>query len=313
MGEQRFDYHYGNEAEQYSFYRIPKVLIVDDRFKGLSTDAKLLYGLMLDRMSLSVKSGWFDEENRVFIHFALNDIMEQLNCQHGKAIKLLAELDDTKGIGLIRRVKQGQGRPAKIYVMKAATSAQPRLPNNGNQDFSKPALQTAENRKSRLPKTGSADFPKSERNNTEINNTDFSETDLSIHPALGASDLMDMNGLRQTVKENIDYDILLQDHRYDRDRLDEIVDLIVETLCSTKPMICVSGDDFPATLVKEKLLKLDSQHIEYVFECLDKNTTYVRNIKKYLLATLFNAPSTIDSYYSALVNHDLYGDGSRGW
>ena len=123
---------------------------------------------------------------------------------------------------------------------------------------------------------------------------------------------MDVNGLRQTVKENIDYDILLQDHRYDRDRMDEIVDLIVETLCSTKPTICVSGDDFPATLVKEKLLKLDSQHIDYVFECLDKNTTYVRNIKKYLLATLFNAPSTIDSYYSALVNHDLYGDGSRG-
>ena len=312
MGEQRFDYHYGNEAEQYSFYRIPKILIVDDRFKNLSTDAKLLYGLMLDRMSLSVKSGWFDEENRVFIYFALNDIMEQLNCQHGKAIKLLAELDDTKGIGLIRRVKQGQGRPAKIYVMKAATPAQPRLPNNGNQDFSKPELQTAENRKSRLPKTGSADFPKSERNNTEINNTDLSDTDPSIHPALGASDLMDANGLRQTVKENIDYDILLQDHRYDQDRLDEIVDLIVETLCSTKLTICVSGDDFPATLVKEKLLKLDSQHIEYVFECLDKNTTYVRNIKKYLLATLFNAPSTIDSYYSALVNHDLYGDGSRG-
>lgn len=312
MGEQRFDYHYGNEAEQYSFYRIPKILIVDDRFKGLSTDAKLLYGLMLDRMSLSVKSGWFDEENRVFIHFALNDIMEQLNCQHGKAVKLLAELDDTKGIGLIRRVKQGQGRPAKIYVMKAVIPAQPRLPNNGNQDFSKPELQTAENRKSRLPKTGSADFPKSERNNTEINNTDLSDTDPSIHPALGASDSMDVDGLRQTVKENIDYDILLQDHRYDRDRLDEIVDLIVETLCSTKPTICVSGDDFPATLVKEKLLKLDSQHIDYVFECLDKNTTYVRNIKKYLLATLFNAPSTIESYYSALVNHDLYGDGSRG-
>lgn len=312
MGEQRFDYHYGNEAEQYSFYRIPKILIMDNRFKGLSTDAKLLYGLMLDRMSLSVKSGWFDEGNRVFIHFALNDIMEQLNCQHGKAVKLLAELDDAKGIGLIRRVKQGQGRPAKIYVMKAALPAQPRLPNNGNQDFSKPKLQTAENRKSRLPKTGSADFLKSERNNTEINNTDLSDTDPSIHPALGASDLMDVDGWRQMIKENIDYNILLQDHRYDRDRLDEIVDLIVETLCSTKPTICVSGDDFPAALVKEKLLKLDSQHIDYVFECLDKNTTYVRNIKKYLLATLFNAPSTIDSYYSALVNHDLYGDGSRG-
>ncbi|UOO38360.1 helix-turn-helix domain-containing protein [Oscillospiraceae bacterium CM] len=117
---------------------------------------------------------------------------------------------------------------------------------------------------------------------------------------------------REMVLENLEYDLLVQDRKTNRERLDEIVDLIVETLCSTKPTICVSGDDYPASLVKEKLLRLTSTHMDYVFECLDKNTTYVRNIKKYLLATLFNAPSTIDSYYSALVNHDLYGDGSRG-
>ena len=117
---------------------------------------------------------------------------------------------------------------------------------------------------------------------------------------------------REMVRENLEYDLLVQDRKTNRERLDEIVDLIVETLCSTKPTICVSGDEYPASLVKEKLLRLTSTHLDYVFECLDKNTTYVRNIKKYLLATLFNAPSTIDSYYSALVNHDLYGDGSRG-
>ena len=116
---------------------------------------------------------------------------------------------------------------------------------------------------------------------------------------------------KEMVRENLEYDLLVQDRKTNRERLDEIVDLIAETLCSTKPTICVSGDDYPASLVKEKLLRLTSTHMDYVFECLDKNTTYVRNIKKYLLATLFNAPSTIDSYYSALVNHDLYGDGSR--
>lgn len=116
---------------------------------------------------------------------------------------------------------------------------------------------------------------------------------------------------REMVRENLEYDLLVQDRKTNRERLDEIVDLIIETLCSTKPTICVSGDDYPASLVKEKLLRLTSTHMDYVFECLDKNTTYVHNIKKYLLATLFNAPSTIDSYYSALVNHDLYGDGSR--
>ena len=116
--------------------------------------------------------------------------------------------------------------------------------------------------------------------------------------------------LKELVLENLEYEFIKRTH--DKERLDEIVDIIVETLCSTKPTICVSGDDFPAALVKEKLLKLNSMHMEYVFECLDKNTTYIRNIKKYLLATLFNAPSTIDSYYSALVNHDMYGDGLRG-
>ena len=116
-------------------------------------------------------------------------------------------------------------------------------------------------------------------------------------------DGMGYDKTKETVKNSIEYEIIVD--RFNRDRLDEIVDLIAETLCSTKPTICVSGDDYPASLVKSKLLKLNSMHIQYVFDCLDKNTTYIRNIKKYLLATLFNAPSTIDNYYSALVNHDM--------
>lgn len=111
--------------------------------------------------------------------------------------------------------------------------------------------------------------------------------------------------LKKLVLENLEYEFIKRTH--DKERLDEIVDIIVETLCSTKPTINISGEEYPARLVKEKLLRLDSSHIDYVFECLQKTTTYVRNIKRYLLATLFNAPSTIGNYYSALVNHDLYG------
>lgn len=116
---------------------------------------------------------------------------------------------------------------------------------------------------------------------------------------------------RETVRENIEYDCFVSDPKQNRERLDEVVDLIAETLCSRKDFIVIAGDEYPAALVKDKLLKINSSHIEYVFDCLNQNTTYVRNIKKYMLA-LFNAPSTIDSYYSALVNHDLYGDGLRG-
>ena len=112
--------------------------------------------------------------------------------------------------------------------------------------------------------------------------------------------------LKETVYENIEYEHFKQYGRAGiRERLDEVADLIIETLCATRDTIHVAGDDYPAMLVKDKLLKINSMHIEYVFDCLDKNTTYVRNIKRYLLTTLFNAPSTIDSYYTALVNHDM--------
>ena len=109
-------YFYGHEAEQYAFYRIPKVLISDPRFRNVSTDAKLLYGLMLDRMSLSVKNGWLDNHGRVYIFFVVDEIQELLQCGHEKAVKLLAELDSDRGIGLIERVKRGQGKPTIIYV-----------------------------------------------------------------------------------------------------------------------------------------------------------------------------------------------------
>ena len=117
---------------------------------------------------------------------------------------------------------------------------------------------------------------------------------------------------RELILENIEYDYLIQNHRLDRDRLDELVELMVDTVCSNREMIRIAGDDYPAEVVKSRFLKLNSSHIEYVLDRMRENTTYVRNIKKYLLASLFNAPSTIGSYYSALVNHDMYGDGLRG-
>ena len=113
----------------------------------------------------------------------------------------------------------------------------------------------------------------------------------------------------EIIKENIEYDILIQNPRTDKDRLDEIVELILETVCTSRRTIRIAGDDHPAELVKSKFLKLNSSHIEFVFDCLHENTTKIRNIKQYLRAVLFNAPSTIDHYYSALVNHDLYGGG----
>lgn len=117
-----FPYYYGSEAEQYAFFRIPKLLISDERFRSISTDAKLLYGLMLDRMSLSMRNGWLDKENRVYIYFSVEEVMETLNCKSEKATKLLAELDGKKGVGLIERIRQGQGKPSIIYVKNFAAN-----------------------------------------------------------------------------------------------------------------------------------------------------------------------------------------------
>ena len=115
----------------------------------------------------------------------------------------------------------------------------------------------------------------------------------------------------ELILENIEYDCLIQNHRLDRDRLDELVELMVDTVCSNREMIRIAGDDYPAEVVKSRFLKLNSSHIEYVLDRMRENTTYVRNIKKYLLAALYNAPVTMDSYYTSLVNHDLYGSGDR--
>lgn len=167
---------------------------------------------------------------------------------------------------------------------------------------------------------------KPEQENRAQSNKDKSNTDLSITepsnpirsnpPApegRNGTDGMEAREIyREIVYGNIEYDILREDNMVNRDQLDEIAELIVDTVCSARKTIRIAGDDYPAEVVKSRFLKLDSSHVQYVIDCMKNNTTYVRNIKKYLLAALYNAPSTINSYYSSLVQHDLYGGGERG-
>ena len=156
--------------------------------------------------------------------------------------------------------------------------------------------------------------------NKEISSTQGSSPIPSSPPTPGvrSRDRTGRDGMREReryreiILENIDYDILTQDERLDKDRLDELVELMVDTVCSNRDMIRIAGDDYPAEVVKSRFLKINSSHIEYVLDRMRENTTYVRNIKKYLLAALYNAPATESSYYTSLVSHDLYGDGQRG-
>ena len=158
--------------------------------------------------------------------------------------------------------------------------------------------------------------------NTNQTKTDLSSTELSnpipSNPPTPAGARMGMDRMgarecyREVILDNIEYSYLVQDSHIDREQLDEIVDLIVDTVCSARKVIRIAGDDYPAEVVKSRFMKLDSSHVQYVMDCMKDNTSYVRNIKKYLLAALYNAPATINSYYSSLVQHDMYGDGQRG-
>ena len=315
-----FDYFYGGQSETFSYYRIPRLLITGQQFKGLSTDAKLLYGLLLDRMGLSSRNGWYDELGRVYIYYPLDEIQADLNCGHDKAVKLLAELDTGKGIGLIERVKQGQGRPAKIYVKQFTTTEipqppapppepdepNPRLLKTGSQDFGISEVLTAENQTSRLLKNGSADFGKSDGSYNNIIYPENSYLDPSIYPSQSiAVRQMDRCECREEVKENIEYQRLAEQYGYEE--VDAILDLITDTLCSTSPTIRIGGSEIPIEAAKDRFWRLEQSHIEYVFDRMKENTTKIRNIRGYLLTALYNAPVTIGHYFQAEVQHDLYG------
>lgn len=316
IAETAFEYYYGDESNQFSFYRIPRELVTGDRFKRLSTDAKLLYGLLLDRMGLSAKNGWYDENGRVFIYYTLDEIQDDLSCGHEKAVKLLSELDSGKGFGLIERVKQGQGRPTKIFVKRFTTravppqpvapQAVPRLPIFGSQDFGKAEVKSSEKQKSRLPVFGSADFGKSDASYIESNQTDSIQLNPSIHPSVSSLDgsrLMDRSDCQEEVRENIQYEELCR--QYNFEDVDEVVELICDVLCTTRPTVRIGGEDIPTAQAQDRFYRLDHGHLEYVFDCLRRNTTQIRNIRAYLLTALYNAPVTISNYYQAAVQHDF--------
>ena len=208
------------------------------------------------------------------------------------------------------------------------------LPTLENPTLGNPTLENPTQEKPTLenPMQLNKDIQKTDLSKKEKSNTDLSSNhsipilspnpsplrEETAEPERKGTEAADAYSVyEEIIKDNIDYDILLQDKRIDKDRLNEIVDLILETVCTARKQIRIAGDDYPAELVKAKFMKLNSSHIEFVLDCMQENTTKIRNIKQYLKAVLFNAPSTIDSYYTALVAHDmasgkLYGNQKSG-
>jgi len=330
----KFDYYYGIEAEQFSFYRVPRLLIKDNRFKGLSSDAKLLYGLMLDRMSLSMKNGWLDEENRAYIIYTIDNIMEDLGCGKDKAIKVLAELDTNKGIGLVERIRRGLGKPDIIYVKNFVI-----IEENGEKPGNSKGVEDADLQKSEKPtsrsgnvrvqEVGKADFKESEiptlrsgeirlqevgesdPNYTNYNNTDLSQTNPIYQSSDDRMDGTDeVLTYMELIKENLEYDYHMKyDSSNDRELFEDIYNLVCDVVCVKRKTIRIGGEDYPYELVKSRFLKLNHSHIEYVRGRLQETTTKITNIRAYLLTTLYNAPATISHFYQQEVQHDMYGGG----
>ena len=181
-------------------------------------------------------------------------------------------------------------------------------PDMGIPDTAKPCT---ENPAQLNTKKSSKETSKTDLSSTELSNPIQSNPPTPVGARMGTDGMGARECYREVILDNIEYSYLVQDSHIDRDQLDEIVDLIVDTVCSARKVIRIAGDDYPAEVVKSRFMKLDSSHVQYVMDCMKDNTTYVRNIKKYLLAALYNAPVTMDSYYTSLVSHDLYGSGDR--
>lgn len=446
MSTVSFDYYYGNESEQFIFYRIPKLLFTDDRFSELSIEAKVLYGIMLDRMGLSIKNKWFDEQKRVYIVFTVDKIMDLLHCREQKANKLLKDLEE---IGLIEKRRNGLGKPNFIYIknflgfykknddgMKKTVETPENsedeteiveeieeetdyFSEQNDENLPKSQMQNCENHNSRNVKITNQELPKSQTINTLlINDTDFSNTDFNdtkkinhtvsinnnqYHPSylshLSKTDEIDeidtiiysdtekkeeekctidkeleeqlyksnndeipydypkclinlqrevaqkklkeqqqkvekMNdttntnteekpkpkqqffidkGLQEqmckaTILRNINYRFLAENERtkYNIQLINNMVDIMVSMIISNKTTIRISGEEIPQKMVKERLLKLNSEHITYVLECLNRTKNKIHNIRAYYISALYNAPETIDAYYQAEVNYDMY-------
>ena len=295
-----YDYFYGAQADQFSFIRIPTVLFSQEQFKSISPEAKVLYGILLKRMDLSAKNGWFDDQGRVYIICTLEEIMETLNCGNQKAVKLMDELEEK--IGLIERKRQGLGKPNLIYVKNFICPVD-KVDNSSPSHFLK-----CENHTSGDVKITLQEVRKSHGSNTDNNDTDNRYTENPIYPGRDEEEMRARMICKSFFEDQIEYDYLLDQYPYERETIRGILDLLVDTYCSKRKYIRVAGDDKPADVVKSQIAKLNSSHIQYVMDCLKENTTDVRNIKQYLLAALYNAPTTISPYYQAKVNYDFYGN-----
>ena len=297
----KFNYYYGKEAENFSFFRIPKLLFTDPIFAKLSSDAKVLYGILLDRMNLSMKNNWIDEENKVYIIFTIEEIAEIMCCATQKATKILQELDDKKGIGLIEKKRLGLGKPNILYVknfiIQEEKEKTPKQDKITNQELWKSQFKNDENHNSGNVNFTKQELLKSQCNKTNINKTEYSDTEYNNTSSISPSEEnrkedMEAEEITKILKQNINYTFLVEEQPQEKEKIDLVIDLMSEAIQS-KTDIRINRRMIAYETVKEQFLSLQKEHISYVLLVLDENKRKITNLRAYLLSLLYNAPVNI--------------------
>lgn len=318
------DYYCGTEAEQFSFIRVPKILVKDESFRSISNTAKLMYGLLLDRMSLSVRNGWLDSENRVYIYYKIEELTEELNCSKPKVIKLMSELE---GIGLIERKKRGFGKPDMIYVKKfirneenGEKEAEKKVNTDDDSDYlpQRSNFFTIADKSAAECHTADADAAKRENgmrsniftshgkkillhevkkfypNNTEYNNTEYNNLSFT-----------DMTGKRSDNSHCSTVCDVCDNHNGSEQMLRKVIDrLITDVMTTDEKYLRVCGNYMNSDMVKEQFSQLGELHIEYVISTMRIFNRTVHNMKSYLLTALYQTSLLDTDCINAQLEHN---------
>lgn len=303
-----FEYYYGNQTETFNFVRVPWVLFTYPAFAKLSNDAKMLYALLLDRMSLSRQNEWFDEDNRVYIIYTVEEAAATLNCCSEKASKLFKELDDVNGIGLITRKRRGLGKPSIIYVKNFIIDENPddsdsknsRDEESRSQDKGISELQSTENPVSCAEENRVLEPDNSEAIKNNIIKTDISNTEYQSYRSVGGCERDEATAI---VNDNISYDIITESNSSIADMITEIRNIMVDVICGDRQVI-ISGKVVPAETAKSTFMKLTDEHIIYVIDNISKLEGKIQCPDKYICTALYNAAYTCNiSLFTGFTAH----------
>ena len=309
-----FEYYYGNQTETFTFVRVPWVLFTHPAFEKLSNDAKILYALLLDRMSLSRQNEWFDEDNRVYIIYTVEEAVKALKCCSEKASKLFKELDDVNGIGLITRKRRGLGKPSIIYVKNFIVDEDPDdtpetdSPDRQNssdeesriQDCGISEIQNTENTVSCAVENRSLEPDKTDTIKNNIIKTDISNTENQSYQSVGGYEREDATAI---INENIGYDMLTESNSSIADMITEIRNIMVDVVCGERQVV-IGGKVVPAEAAKSTFLKLTDEHILYVIDNISKLERKIQCPDKYICTALYNSAYTCNiSLFTGFTAH----------